>query len=160
MENSPNLLTPASDFNVKVGAKFANLIFNSEQWVNRIVERIEFMPEGFTRRHISIDFNVSDEMVENKRVPILIMVKKELRSFDLTSSNGELLNMLTRKENVKLGIEILLSGVRESERNAETIDIIYKIVTTEQFDSKYTYDLWRRYLTTLEKGRFIHPSND
>ena len=97
-------------------ATFA-LLLNTRRWVHRRTELISFIDENSIRRRVSVDFTLPslpggmlDERAGRRvaYVPLTLLRKRVLRSFDLRDEDGRVLPLLTRAQNSAIAREMLL----------------------------------------------------
>lgn len=99
------------------GAKALRLILGQPTWTFRRVESIAFLSSGESRRHVSWDFRVPEDLViragpNRVAVPIATFAKRALRRLDVRDRSGGALSVWGREQNGELACELLSSGVR------------------------------------------------
>ena len=105
MSNLPELLDPQM---LTAGFTATKLIAYPSTWINRRVETIELLSHEETRRRVSVDFTLSDELArglataEGIVVPISVLTKEARRNFDLRDESGAAVPVLGRHSNAEL----------------------------------------------------------
>jgi hypothetical protein len=107
---------PADGYTVRLALTFTN-------WVNRNVERFEFVDAVTVRQQMSIDFELPGEanlrVGQVVAVPLMVPHKGLLRGLDVTDAKGHSLNVLESEEtrNVVLGgLETMLASFAQLDR--------------------------------------------
>jgi hypothetical protein len=89
------------------------LLLDFPSWVHRRTERIEVISDDRVVRHVTVDFTAPDiRFWKQKRetlVPLSLLRKGLLVGFDLTDESGRALPMLTRSDNSRLSLAMLLA---------------------------------------------------
>lgn len=84
------------------------LIADPPSWINRRVETIEILSHEETRRRVSIDFTLSEELQQDLQtpeglvVPLSVLTKEARRNFDLRDEGGAAVPVLGRESNGEL----------------------------------------------------------
>jgi hypothetical protein len=84
-----------------------------QTWVNRRVERIEYLDERSTRHRVSIDLTIpagwphGDAGAALMPLPIAQFVKRSLTAFDFVDEDGRSIPMLTAQQNGAISSELL-----------------------------------------------------
>ncbi|MGD9956069.1 MAG: hypothetical protein AB7O74_06980 [Candidatus Nanopelagicales bacterium] len=110
----PTPLTPTQR-----GQRLATLLLTTDQWIDRRVESIRFLPTGESRRSISFDFTLrGHDAVPGSRdrvlVPLALISKGTLRRLDVADASGGALPVLRRGENARLAVDALESLAEEA----------------------------------------------
>lgn len=91
------------------------LIADPKAWINRRVETVEMLSHEETRRRVSIDFTLDDDMLKALTIsdgvvaPISVLTKERRRNFDLRDESGRALPVLGKEQNAELA-QIALVG--------------------------------------------------
>lgn len=103
-----------------IADEISRLLWDSESWIFRRVEKIEFLNASLARRHISVDFAVPtiglrDNYDDGEQyVPISILRSwPPVHRFDLRDEAGRPLPLLSRKTTQTLDAELLLGLAHE-----------------------------------------------
>lgn len=89
------------------------------EWVNRRVETFELLGAGWARRRVSLDFQLPAELLglkleeELDAVPLTLMHKEPLLSFDIRDEEGRPLPVASAARGVALGQAMLLAVAEE-----------------------------------------------
>jgi hypothetical protein len=103
----------------------AQLAWDPRSWINRRVERIEYLDDRSVRRRISIDFTVpEDDWLHDGplHLPVGLFVKEPLTNFSFTDERGEPLPMLTAEQNGAITTTVLRELARVP--NEQLVDFI------------------------------------
>lgn len=99
----------ASDFsgapNLLLGSEIYVMLVGAKDWVNRRVEKVRFVNESTALRSISLDFLLPSSKpgfstsAGHRLIPLSLLRKRPLRSFDVRDETGAPLPLLTREQN-------------------------------------------------------------
>lgn len=85
-----------------LGEVLLELSLRIPEWVHRRVETVQLIDASSVRRHVSVDFDLSElEALPAVPtvVPVAYLLKEPLRDFDLRGESGESLPLLTKDQN-------------------------------------------------------------
>lgn len=109
-----------------------------EDWVLRRVETVTILDEYRIRRHVSMDFELSDYRGEDERddneeklrlVPITLLTKDTLRNFNITDDCATALPVLTTLQNVSVSCQLLRALSRLDEGAGLPLEQIRQLIT-------------------------------
>jgi hypothetical protein len=113
------VVQPTREF-IEAAAACAELIANPKSWINRRVETVEMLSQEETRRHVSIDFTLSEAQQRSLTtrhgltVPISVLSKRPLRNFDLREEDTSARPILGRADNREIALVALLSAALDT----------------------------------------------
>jgi hypothetical protein len=104
----------------ELGRRTLRLFLESEKWIHRRVESVSFSDDQTVVRRVSVDFTVPRSAPEMalprgrsaRLLPIAIIRKANLVSFDLRDSNGRALPLPVLRQNQKLTFAMLKGCAR------------------------------------------------
>lgn len=97
---------------------FTGLLTTFPGWVYRRVETVELPDDESVSRRVSVDFELPSVVLDNAPegvpllVPLALLQKTPLISFDLRNATGDALPVLTKTQNGTLVVEALLGYAR------------------------------------------------
>lgn len=136
----------------------SSLLTKPESWISRVVEKVEFLPEGQTRTYISIDLDIHPIMRKHNLFPIISLKKRLLRSFSVIDQAGNSLPVLTYGQNADLGRQLLISGVSKgADKSAvtEVIDSIVKFEEGNEFNPRDLLNEYSKFLSLENRDQFL-----
>jgi hypothetical protein len=98
--------TREGDPDLQAGALVFLLLRRPTDWIHRRVESIRFIDDRTVERRVSIDFTLPP-WATVPWVPLALLRKEKLRSFDLRSANNESVPVLTRHQNGSVAFNAL-----------------------------------------------------
>lgn len=113
-----------------IAISVVQLVLQPRLWIHRRVETIEFLDVGRVRRRTSVDFTVPQQrrvpvtLSTGQKVafmPIALLHKRVLRSFNLRDATGMALPLLTQDQNSAVAVA-LLRGLATALVKPETLD--------------------------------------
>lgn len=105
---------------VIAGAACTRLIAEPATWINRRVETVELLTGDETRRKVSVDFTLTEQMRQQLEiadgvvVPITVLTKERRRSFDLRDETGRAIPVLGKGQNGDLAHIALMNAAFEA----------------------------------------------
>jgi hypothetical protein len=108
---------PIDDIKTDVARESAAMILLWREWVHRRTETVEFLNDIHIRRRHTVDFTIPDVVSSYHGViyvPVAVLEKETLRSFDLRDADGTSLSMLTLRQNVKVARQMLVYAASQS----------------------------------------------
>ena len=104
----------------RAGVSCTDLIARPSSWINRRVETVELLSHEETRRRVSIDFTLSDGLLDLLTTadgivaPISVLTKEPRRNFDLRDESGSAVPVLGRVSNAQLTRIALLNAALDA----------------------------------------------
>jgi hypothetical protein len=131
-----------------------DLVANRRNWIHRRVETLEILPDGNTRRNISVDLTVPEFPVNSDfLLPLAVLKYRALTAFDLRSASGSALPMLTGEESTNVARAILRSAVDKKFHGHDLENSLTEIVYTKYREVTPGYIESLSYFeSTLEKS--------
>jgi hypothetical protein len=118
-------LNPISSQDVK---DIVLLLSDPALWIDRKVESIQFNGDGSTRRSVSFDFWLPEPFRKLGFAPLTPLSKKDLRSLNVSGSDGRALSTLIKQDNADKAVQILASGITQTLMNQDVKDFLTEIV--------------------------------
>lgn len=146
------------------GVLLLHLQFEDSNWLHRRVDRVSFLDDSRYRHHVSIDFDVHDAAVvqtaatflkDRSRfiVPLGLMAKRPLTSFDLVDASGASRSLLTSQETAIAAHQTLqyLAGqiLGDEALEPETDQVLRKIVSGRPPEAREALEEWQPRNRTL-----------
>jgi hypothetical protein len=113
-------LADYSEAQLEAGIASVRLIADPASWINRRVETIEILSHEETRRRVSVDFTLSEELQQDLKtpeglvVPLSVLTKEARRNFDLRDEGGAAVPVLGRQSNGELAHIAVLRAALEA----------------------------------------------
>lgn len=102
------------------GVACTNLIADPKAWIRRRVETVEMITYEETRRRVSIDFVLSNDLLSDLTisdgvvVPISVLTKEARKKFDLRDESGRSIPVLGREQNGDLSHIALMNAALDA----------------------------------------------
>lgn len=100
----------SSEPDVALGTDLLPLVLAPDEWIRRRVEQIRFLDDRSYERRVSVDFEVpARPRVQPFLVPVALLRKEPMTTFDLRDEGGNSLCLLTKRENAHIAWSLLVA---------------------------------------------------